>query len=1493
MKNKKYRVMLALLLLVTIFMQLFPVSDKLNAANEDVVSEDVASEDMENKVLGPGKYLYLNPKWGTGDWLVDNARIFLYYETTTPDTQNPLENVWKPLEFEAYEDILRVKLPEDMKTDGRFKFARCNPAIPNLDYIWTNGYSWGGCPAGTENLYWSDYYNKHAGSNTYKLTAYSSGDWVDGEWNRRDYGGEELYFINMDMGNPLQSVKAKFSVEGTEEVIVEMSPEGGTLNSYSVVIPEDKEYDAVQFLNASDEVLGSEQLIGGDYEPGVKDTYYYNRTSKGNGETVNRIDEYPSGDERLAGRKLYFDSFDFPVDDTELYIQVGEETPISLTADDIETDMYSYTFPTASMAGQNTVITIIQGENRYHFLWTDVNNNMIYLSEDTAGVFETYLQADSDKRVVYFDATLSRLSYKGDVSESYAIPEAGKRVWCRAWVDGQANSVKSYEMTLLASKERDGNIYKYVWKAEIDSACNKICFFSGSSADDWNSSSPKSTDIYDIPSENSYEQPCFYADGGDDYVYNTSRRDGYWAEAYTIRDAESNKGSTVVDVPKSKYEHQKLAYYVPVTLYDYYTDYELNGYNRDNYSYNGVNGGTHNANRVHQPFRQFNMALSDYYRDEDTLTQIYWGNFQSPKYGGAVNSNNIAATLNLLGYSSNTSDDVFKKFFYQNNSMWGSDGEKLDDANNATVGLVSKKLTEDGNLLMDTGNSVVEAPFFNMEFLLGSNSKNTVLGKVYENVKFPFIQKTYGADSELKDINGKDIEGTVDYWYFNSADSEASNSQLRLKQDSESEEYYLEKGDLVKGSTTDSATANGNYFPFNDSAQSGNTAKLNYGFGQKMEFDFRLTEDGTVETTKENEKVPVEFTFSGDDDVWIFIDNYLVLDVGGGHGIVDGKINFYTRESTVSGVKNETGGGNKTDVTYEFPAELKNDNDFYEKTHTLTMFYMERGLWESNLHMTFNFPDNSVFSVEKEVDTGTVNDIFKDVYKNAEFPFNIKNQATHYGELTEETSSGFSVNQQEIEDYGSAGSGKLENAAGAVYKIDNLNEEDEDKDSDENPNETSDEKPKEKKKVSETGIFTLKDKERAEFVNQFRRGSYIYLKEDISQDNFKTIWELYDNYDEKVSSSKVPGSNESVEGGKVFSADDMTGTVISDGRKETYVSDDEIKNEGYKKTGWAKIGIGEDKQDTEDTIVFRSYSIPDNIVGLNIRVKEINTVRTGSVTITKEQAEDSIDLGDKEFEFKITFTNVSGMGFEGSTPIEQTIKLKKGDSYTIEGIPAGTEYRIEEIASEGYTLKEVKSEKGNDTEVKVTDSVVTGEVKADDDDNDLQQTSFIFVNAKDLGSIDIIKKDSSGAMAGVEFILYNSIDDMSIALDSNGDILAMVTDDEGKISFNNIPIGTADEPKTYYLMEMNTVKGHELMREPIKVTLPYKYHAGDIVNGEKVTEDGITNHLTYTIINDRVFELPSSGARGIGLYVMIGVILTVTAGGGLFIRARQKRNDNK
>lgn len=1347
---------------------------------------------------------------------------------------------------------------------------------------------------------------------------------------------------------------------------------------------------------------------------------------------------------------------------------------------------------------------------------------------------------DTNGITVYYDATLSKLSYEDNKK---GIPNPDSTVYYYA-TNGTLSTIETMTKEV---KETDGHVYNDVYKAILPKGYTKIRFAANPVSNANAASNGEATALLDIPS--GLKNPCYYGDSSDNVIYDGGNRGGYWGEAYTVRDAESGKKEKVVDVPNGEEKRNADQLYVNTTIYDYYSDYELNGSNRDDYK-SDIAVNTH---RIYQPFRQFNMALSDYYQVNGATSPLYWGNFQN--YKEATDFKNIAGTMNLFGYPNSKDDsNLYQKFFYENNSMWGSDGNKLSSGNNATQGLVANQLNNNSLQLETESNGTVLAPFFDKDFLNGNNSKNTVLGKVYENVTFPFVKKGM-------------------YWTFDSADKEATNKNLQLKYDA-TDEYFLQSNneeEEVKGNTTNGATANGNYFPLNSKNQSGKASQLNYGFGQKFDLKFRLTSDGKI-LGPNNERVPIEFNFSGDDDVWVFIDGQLVLDIGGDHAVVTGKIDFANKMATVSSAKNSSSGGTSNgEVKKHFPEELVTNN-YFTKEHTLTMFYMERGLWESNMKITFNFPQENKLTVEKEVDTTGANEIFKNALADVgTFDFEIKNLATSgpstevsapsnpevknvFNDYSDDTSisgtrvysskveviddptksgkeniitsyypgkknatdpqsktderlvrikakdsngfdasvsngykylqfdvyntdanasgtdpfvalvdddgtrigewasfltyngrnnnidkqtwktiridleklkekildagdkrgfdfskvkeiqfaywddvtvyldkfafvkpasvekTGFTTEQEDIPDYGSIESKKLEPVNGAYYQNTN--------------GDTI---------IYSDGLLSIGNKESAIFSDQFRRGSYLSIAEkNVSPDVFTTTWSLYEN-GAIINPNGLTSTSSTVTGSGQGSVENQSGYEVKDGRTEK------------------KASVG---KPNESTIVFRSYANPDSVTAvIDLKAKYVNKLRTGSISLKKElsKGEEESKSG-RKYQFIIEYRNVAGMKLEanmGEAVITQPIELEAGQNKTIEGIPAGTDYTIYEVIPNGadYSLEKVNvTNAGNDKNVKAENNVVTGIVVADDGVNPTS-TDVTFVNtvtplisisgtktweggetadtpdnivvqiqrfnpstkeyeqAKDksgvlipnqivdintdwkytftgllkyvdskveyeyrvvelgtlkskdelnnttpdpqnsdhtksiagyypeytkaedgrsynitnkkTGTLKIIKKTGKNYfLQGAKFTLYTDSNTTQVAKDHSGNDLTGTTGENGKLVFDNIIAGTEEHPITYYLKEVKTKAGYVLLKEPIEIKLPYKYSAGDIVNGNKVTESGVTWNLTYTIINDKAFDLPASGNKGIFKFIVIGI--TAVLVGGYLLTARKK-----
>ena len=673
---------------------------------------------------------------------------------------------------------------------------------------------------------------------------------------------------------------------------------------------------------------------------------------------------------------------------------------VRFTAGDSDTEISEY---------YNFYNEEVKGENQKRFQYSEQCYCYMYNGIEDA----TWGRPGATR--IYYDATFSKMALNGDTSD-FSIPKANNNketIYYRI----KGDDVKSESGTLVKDGTNE-NLY-YI---DIPQGYRSI-IFSGEEIKDDNTTKGNgvSTEWLEIPTDG---KNCFYADTNDDAVYKGTTRGGYWAPKGTLRDAETwkNPDTKVVDIKSAEFTEKPNTKYVTSTLYDYYTDYELNGNNRKNYD----NDNTPNQ-RHWVPFRQFDQAISDYYQsyvDKNTekpiIYPIYTGHFQPNDWYMPFSA--VAATLNLYGWAKN-----YQIFIAANNSNFDT-GNVTGKNSYAFQGIVADKRDSDGDIVMN--GTTLKEPHFNEDFLTGQNSKHAKLGKVYHNVEFPFTQEEVFIEP-AQTQNGQQKGKGVKYWWFDSKET-----SLYLRKDTNSDQLYL--GNDSPGVTTagykseashnvDSASSPDNvstpygFFPFNETTTSKSAVRYNYGYGAKLEIPFTLTSTGTVKDKYKNE-IPIRFYFSGDDDVWVFIDNQLVLDIGGAHAKVSGVLEFDqqgdkkdTVTSYVSQVKNSKTGNygaeecdknnhtTEKDITYLGKTETYYKNasvhidNLSTGKHTLTMYYMERGMWESNMAVAFNFPDNNELQVQKIVDTTDVNAWFKSCFDTPDlFAFNIKNQATHY-----------------------------------------------------------------------------------------------------------------------------------------------------------------------------------------------------------------------------------------------------------------------------------------------------------------------------------------------------------------------------------------------------------------------------------------------------------------------------------------------------------------
>lgn len=219
------------------------------------------------------------------------------------------------------------------------------------------------------------------------------------------------------------------------------------------------------------------------------------------------------------------------------------------------------------------------------------------------------------------------------------------------------------------------------------------------------------------------------------------------------------------------------------------------------------------------------------------------------------------------------------------------------------------------------------------------------------------------------------------------------------------------------------------------------------------------------------------------------------------------------------------------------------------------------------------------------------------------------------------TMTGFTTDQKDIPDYGSAKSGNLENAENAQYTS-NMDTD--------------------TQLVDKDGRFVLEAGETVTFSDQFRRGSYISLKEELNENLYDTTWTVCENGKEV----------ESMSGGDSVSLPSSTPSLIEqkgngpdDGRTE------KITPETEQESGGVHNNYNGKKPTTANTIVFRSYKDPDETSSTltKLKVKYVNTVKTGGLKIQKKAAADEEDIIKGTYKFKVTFSDVGGAGLEKRT----------------------------------------------------------------------------------------------------------------------------------------------------------------------------------------------------------------------------------------------------
>lgn len=538
-------------------------------------------------------------------------------------------------------------------------------------------------------------------------------------------------------------------------------------------------------------------------------------------------------------------------------------------------------------------------------------------------------------------------------------------------------------------------------------------------------------------------------------------------------------------------------------------------------------------------------------------------------------------------------------------------------------GIVGKNL-DDGNLITSYTNEngdPVKVPFFN-EDAYPNQSKYM---RFYNNLQFPFTKTT--NDKGVSTYSFDSAKNTVYYDYDN--------------------KKIVRKDDLkIHDASKDNSIG---YFPFN-STDPDQSAKdnLNYGFGTQFTIPFTVTETG-----KNVDGSEIEFNFTGDDDVWVYIDGALVLDMGGAHNKAEGKINFAKQEATIRTGTSNAKLGNSLTVGGRTPAEpngnttVKFENIMVKKSgsepvtldkymkksgtvHELKMYYMERGMWNSNMSISYSFvPLPLGLTLSKTLDTTDVNAGLKNAVQgldNFDFKIQKKNLKTDEANYSDVENLGYTLYDYDDRTFpGQEAKDSTATFSSSYFASDFIN---------------------------------TKDKNNS---SAFYAGTGFQITESIPQgtklqyDTSKTRWGVYDSITSRAA----------IEGGK--------GAV-------------------------ATFNMGDDTSSEMDVV--------------NRYVNFVNTPKVGSLSVAKKYEGDA--LKDKTFGFTVKVDLTGGEYYDpyeleytigsqtGKTDKKGHFTLKAGEKITFEGIPAGAAYEVVEDAPGA-----------DDTWVQDTTSNVTGKIVAD------------------------------------------------------------------------------------------------------------------------------------------------------------------------------------
>jgi fibro-slime domain-containing protein len=746
---------------------------------------------------------------------------------------------------------------------------------------------------------------------------------------------------------------------------------------------------------------------------------------------------------------------------------------------------------------------------------------------------------------------------------------------------------------------------------------------------------------------------------------------------------------------------------VKSTFFDYYNDEEVDGSWRTSLSgfYRTVKSGNTSHNR--EPYEKFNRAIAQYangVNNSSWTTPLYFGDFNTDKDGYQKD-----------GYAGYGVSNLKKFLSVPNNSNATSSGTSGSVAGLADVTLAdNKKLSKNG----------VTMPYFDEDWLV-NNGYGTVV-----HSDFPMRKTTdkHGQDYyEYDSLNGKDN------CYFDGYENLASGGNLTMNYaGGKSNSVY----DALSGFSK-STSNNPGFFPFDRQKDHSNNG-YDFGFGMRLDLDFTLGANG-----KTNGEDTV-FNFSGDDDLWVYLDGVLVLDMGGDHKMSQGCIDFTTLKSYVNNIDTKfqgtdlvyTKSSDKSGYSYsaEFPALFSDDtetrgsskfnNNNVNAHHTLTVFYMERGMIESNLKVGFNFePITDSLDVTKTVDTSNVNTKLQTAVKNADdFGFAIQENGADVSNKKYKYSDNGTINNAKTNGNTATLSDGDSASFNSQFAIDN--------------NLTVTEGTPKKTIISNMDTDSLiyldtNDMSCSWFFNNgavpaisFDNGNtfhqmfsyqtkgrtiYYYESEKDSSSNksfiigrkddmgvwnrvrFSAITENTNCINVKAWRSTSTGDISVVDNSGSIS--EVTKFALTPPSSGDYTIDTTKESllAGHYNTNWSLYDISGTSPDlitTGDTKVSNfkyKNKADDDLISTHLRLDYVNTPQVANITVNKSVVDESGNPITDDTQFDVTLKlDINGDGVYQDYGL--TGKISQSSPYTFTGIPVGVKYKVEEHTPSGYKV---------------------------------------------------------------------------------------------------------------------------------------------------------------------------------------------------------------